>query len=583
MSSQSRFCALRNKILLVILLLLTTAMPLGAQAAEVAAPLGKKDITLYEEIFTIQENGKWAQADQLLTQIENPILFGHVYYQRYMHPTAYRSSYDELRRWLSTYYNHPDADVIYKLAKKRRPSGARPPVRPQSRRWRTNDDQTQNLHPQLVVDYENANNLREVKRIENYVRHLNKNDRPTQALNYINGWKQRRHLSEAQYDRIRSWIAASYYYNHKRNKALSIAESVATSNGDSAVLSYWIAGLNHWRDGNHQQAEKYFSKMVAVPYQEDELRAAAGFWTARAALVNGNLGNIVPSLEIAATFPFTFYGQLAIEQLGQDTTINWQPPTLSEQEWQTLASKSPRTVRAAALSQIGQYEKAQEELRWAHGELEDKDDAALMAVAFERGLWAAQVTMAIASDAYADEQRLIQAGLYPVPDFTPNGGFELDRAILFGLIRQESKFMTEARSRVGAVGLMQLMPRTASFVAGDRTLQYRSGRTRLAEPGYNMQLGQSYVQELLTRYTDGDMFEMALAYNWGPGNLRRFKKKTDITDQLLLLESVPNPEARDFVEHVMTNIWIYRDRLGQEAPTRAAAAAGGKPIYQSID
>ena len=58
---------------------------------------------------------------------------------------------------------------------------------------------------------------------------------------------------------------------------------------------------------------------------------------------------------------------------------------------------------------------------------------------------------------------------------------------------------------------------------------------------------------------------------------------TGIEDQLLMLESIPNPEARDFVEHVMGNIWVYRARLGQPAPDRDAVAAGGKPYYQSVE
>ena len=169
-----------------------------------------------------------------------------------------------------------------------------------------------------------------------------------------------------------------------------------------------------------------------------------------------------------------------------------------------------------------------------------------------------------------------------MPDYTPTGGYTLDKAVLFGLIRQESKFKTQAQSRVGATGLMQLMPRTAAYVSRDKTLQYRSQSDRLYDPSYNMQLGQSYVEYLLAGQADGDMFEMALSYNWGPGNLRRFKNKTGITDQLLLLESIPNPEARDFVELVMTNIWVYRAVMGEPAPSRDAAAAGQRPVYQSV-
>ena len=100
-----------------------------------------------------------------------------------------------------------------------------------------------------------------------------------------------------------------------------------------------------------------------------------------------------------------------------------------------------------------------------------------------------------------------------------------------------------------------------------------------------MQLGQSYVDQLLTRYNkgSGDLFAMTLSYNWGPGNYSRWKARTNIDDQLLMLESVPNSEARHFVETVLTNIWVYRDRLNEPAPSRDAVAAGEAPVYESVE
>nr|WP_305888931.1 transglycosylase SLT domain-containing protein [Parvularcula maris] len=227
------------------------------------------------------------------------------------------------------------------------------------------------------------------------------------------------------------------------------------------------------------------------------------------------------------------------------------------------------------------------ELRYAHGELKPEDDRALLALAGQLNTPSAQVHLSEATAIREDTSRALWASLYPVPEgFEPNGGFEIDKAVLFGLIRQESKFSNRARSRVGAAGLMQLMPRTASYITGDRRLMQRGSKAseRLYDPGYNMQLGQSYVQMLLTEYNKGagDMFEMALSYNWGPGNFRRYKARAGIDDQLLLLESVPNKEARQFVDVVMTNIWVYRDRLGEPAPDRDAASAGQRPIYQSV-
>ena len=150
-------------------------------------------------------------------------------------------------------------------------------------------------------------------------------------------------------------------------------------------------------------------------------------------------------------------------------------------------------------------------------------------------------------------------------------------------MRQESKFKTDATSRVGARGLMQLMPRTASFISGDRSLRYRSGREKLYDPAFNMELGQNYVDHLMTKAVDGDLFHLAAAYNGGPGNLRRWMRAVEIDDPLLFIESIPNRESRDFVEIVLTNFWVYRARLGQPAPSREKVASGELPLYEAID
>ena len=115
--------------------------PAPAPAIEEAPPsmrvLSETDAALYREIFALQENGNWAAADRKIAAVENDILMGYVQHQRYMHPTAYRSSFDELKRWMAYYADHPEADDVYSLARKRQPRGQSAPVRPIPRKWRT--------------------------------------------------------------------------------------------------------------------------------------------------------------------------------------------------------------------------------------------------------------------------------------------------------------------------------------------------------------------------------------------------------------------------------------------------------------
>ena len=89
--------------------------------ASVSVPLAlsKRDAELYEQIFAVQEQGRWKDADNLISRLSDDLLMGHVLAQRYLHPTAYRSRYKELKDWLALYADHPQAPRIYKLALQR--------------------------------------------------------------------------------------------------------------------------------------------------------------------------------------------------------------------------------------------------------------------------------------------------------------------------------------------------------------------------------------------------------------------------------------------------------------------------------
>ena len=540
------------------------------------AVLSDSDIALYQEVFALQEKGRWQTADGKIAQLEDDILMGYVQFQRYMHPTAYRSKYNELKRWMAYYADHPEAYKVYRLATKRRPKNASSPQRPIKRKWRPRDE-INRLSPAVEADYEKKNRAR-VRRIEGRMRYLSNKNRALQALREADNHLARRTITERQYDRIRSWIAASLYYQGYVGRARQIAGEAAERHGDSAVLAYWISGLIAFRDGELDLAQQYFSAMAAVPYQDDDLRAAAGFWAARTSLATGKIAQVSNNLEIAAAYPFTFYGQLALAQLGIDYDYDWDAPIVTADGFQKLEEAAPRVRRAIALAEVGRTTDADLELRWANGAIPPELDYDLLAVAHALDLPATQIEVALSGNG-----KYLEAGLYPIPQYAPRNGFKVDRALIYALMRQESKFKVEATSRVGARGLMQLMPRTASFIGKDRSLRYRSGRDKLYDPAFNMELGQNYVTHLINGAADGDLFHMATAYNGGPGNLRRWKRKMDIEDPLLFIESIPNRESRDFVEKVLTNVWIYRARLGQPAPSRNKVAAGELPLYEALD
>ena len=93
-------------------------------------PLNLNDAKLYQEIFSLQEVGKIKEAEQLVNKLTNKMLLGHVQSQKYLHPNAWRSSFNELRIWLLNYSDHPNASRISWLAKKRKPKSVKHPVEP---------------------------------------------------------------------------------------------------------------------------------------------------------------------------------------------------------------------------------------------------------------------------------------------------------------------------------------------------------------------------------------------------------------------------------------------------------------------
>jgi soluble lytic murein transglycosylase-like protein len=163
-------------------------------------------------------------------------------------------------------------------------------------------------------------------------------------------------------------------------------------------------------------------------------------------------------------------------------------------------------------------------------------------------------------------------------------GAVIDRSLILALIRQESGFNPKAKSHRGARGLMQLMPRTASFVARDRRLHgSKRNRDTLFDPEKNVSLGQKYIDILMKdKRIKGDLFRMVTAWNGGPGNLNKWTRKIKHNDDaLLFIESIPSRETRIFVERVLTNYWIYQARFNNPTPSLDLVAAGKWPTYQS--
>ncbi|MEQ9520220.1 MAG: lytic transglycosylase domain-containing protein [Parvibaculum sp.] len=550
--------------------------------AETPSILSQQDQDRYTRIFAVQERGDWQTADRLIAALDDRVLMGYVQFQRYMHPTAYRSRYNELKDWLDAYADMAEASDIYKLAVKRRPSNASHPTRPERRSYRTV------AHRQYAVaEGPRMDFSRSFRTAARKVRSLLRRERPTQALNHISQASVRRPLTAVEFDTLLSRIATSYYIEHRDDRAYEEAAKAAARSRTGVPLADWIAGLASWRLGNFAKAAEHFSYVAKAPNASDWTRAAGGFWAARSFVAMRTPERAAPMLETAASTGATFYGLLASAQLGRDINFHWVKPPL-DQAGLSLLMTNNGVRRAIALAQLGRSDDAERELTRAHGRLDASLDHALIALAARLNLPAAQLQVANAAyvpATYGPDQFVMNAGLFPVPNYQPEDGYRVDRALVFALMRQESKFRPQARSHAGARGLMQIMPATASYITRDRSLRRSgaNGRDRLFDPSFNLTLAQQYIEELMGGgEPHGNLYMMVTAYNGGPGNLNRWLKSTDYRDDpLLFIESIPAPETRGYIERVLTNYWIYRDRLGQETPSLAAAAQGEWPIYSS--
>ena len=145
-------------------------------------------------------------------------------------------------------------------------------------------------------------------------------------------------------------------------------------------------------------------------------------------------------------------------------------------------------------------------------------------------------------------------------------------SLLFGVIRQESVFTADVRSRTGALGLMQVMPATGRTLYRRET--GRRGRPDLRDPASNVRLGATYLRDLLARF-QGDTAAAVAAYNAGPGRVRRWKRAAGPAPPDEFLESIPIPETRAYVERVLYFQGAYAALYGlpAEAPAPRLEAA----------
>ncbi|MGO1118901.1 lytic transglycosylase domain-containing protein [Rhodovibrionaceae bacterium A322] len=570
----------------------TAALPRLGQLDSSGLPriLGPADVRLYRQIYDLQEKGQWSEADHLIAQLNDRRLLGHVQFQRYMHPTAYRSKYKELKEWMSLYADHPGASRIYRLAMKRRPANYRSPQKPVKLNVAWPQAASRENYSYVSPRKRSRSQRRAVRDIKRKVRYNVLRTRLTVTEKLLARPDVKKLLDQVEIDEGYSRVAAAWLYYGNPKRAYKLASRSALRSGNDYPDAHWIAGLAAWRLDDLTAASIHFEALAVAPRNSGWMKAAGAYWAARANLRRGLPQHNSRWLRQAAQHPYTFYGLLARKALALPPLEDLRETSYDQISLVELL-QDERAQRAVALLQVGWHEQAERELLAIRAWKDPAQTDALLVLAQRGNLSTFSFKLANSlsgSPSLDGVPASVAAAAYPLPHWQPNGGFNVDRALVYALVRQESAFNPKAKSRDGARGLMQLMPSTASYISKDRSLR-RGRRDELFNPALNMDLGQRYIQYLLDNpAVQGDLFRLAAAYNGGPGNLRKWEKQLakagdDLKDPLLFIETLPSHETRSFIERVLTNLWIYRQRLNQDTPSLTSLASGNWPHYQSLD
>ncbi len=293
------------------------------------------------------------------------------------------------------------------------------------------------------------------------------------------------------------------------------------------------------------------------PQQQRE--KAWRYWKARALKALGRSDDAQATFT-ALSGDYGYYGQLAIDELGSPTVGVPTGHQFDEGELDAMLAQ-PGIQRALALYRMELDTEATKEWAWAVRQFNDRQLLAAAEIAQQNGFYERAIDTA--------ERTLLlhDFGLrFPTPyraelqDHVRENN--LDEAWVYGLMRQESRFITHAKSSVGAAGLMQIMPTTARWAAHRLGMKgYRTAKIHELET--NLRLGTYYLRTVLSQLDNNAMLASA-AYNAGPARAQQWRGDVPL-EGAIYIETIPFDETRDYVKKVMSNTVYYAQLFGQPA------------------
>lgn len=338
-------------------------------------------------------------------------------------------------------------------------------------------------------------------------------------------------------------------------------EARATKSGyppsDTVLAWHARAAL---RAGNWNEVLTAIDSMSAAERRVDTWR----YWKARALKTKGQTQD-ANKLWIPLSDEHSFYGQLAREELGTQLSIAEKSYRVTADEVSGM-EKNPGLRRALAFSRMNLRTEAFREWSWTIRNFSDAELLAASELARRHGLYDRAINTA---NRTAKQHDFNLRFLSPHRDTLKKvlQQHQLDEAWVFGLIRQESRFIADIKSHAGAAGLMQLMPATADWVA--KQLRIPNFRQNLVvDVNTNLQLGTYYLKHVLGTLDNQPLLASA-AYNAGPGRARRWRDDKAPLEGAIYAETIPFNETRDYVKKVLKNSMYYAQVLehGHDTPT----------------
>jgi soluble lytic murein transglycosylase len=372
---------------------------------------------------------------------------------------------------------------------------------------------------------------------------------PPVALTYWNQVRPRFSLEEQRY----VWGQMAF---HAARKHDPVALQWFNEAGDTPMNELQMT----WRVRAALRLQDWQQVLDGIAAMPEELQnqGAWRYWKARGLKASGKTA-AANAILAPLSLEHNFYGQLALEELG--AVVSNPPSNYEASDDEIRAIRAiPGIQRALTLYRLDLRTEANREWLWASRNFGDEQLLAAAELA-KRNNW---LDRAINT---ADKTRSLHdfSLRYPAPHRDLMQAYahehELDEAWVYGLIRQESRFVQQARSSVGASGLMQLMPATAKWIASRMGMKHFR-QSLVNQIDTNISFGTYYLKYVLDT-NDGQPVLATASYNAGPSRARRWKDEKAL-EGAIYAESIPFTETRGYVQKVMSNASYYANRFGRQ-------------------